>query len=214
MLVPLVVSQAVSTLLLAAALFTSTNIDDLFVLAALFMNPAYRTREIIFGQCVGIALLFCLSLLASLLALAIPREYIGAAGLFPIFLGLKGLWERRKRPFKQRKASPVSESSKWGRPTMVALLTLTNGGDNISIYVPVFALRSRLELLGIAVTFAFFTGIWCYVAHRFANHPRLSNPVRKYGPLFVPYILIVIGVLIAWDAGTLHLLIRAMNKGI
>ena len=210
----LAVERTAAIVLLAAALFSSTNVDDLFVLTALFMNPAFRAREIVIGQYAGIALLFSLSLLASLLALAIPRAYIGAAGLFPILLGLKGLWDRRKGAAEQGKASPVSDSGKWGRTMMVALLTLTNGGDNLSIYVPVFALHSRLELLVIGVTFAFLTGIWCYVAHHFVHHPRLGHPVRKYGALVVPYLLIVIGVLILWDAGTIHLLIRPMHRGI
>ena len=139
------------------------------------MNPAFRAREIVIGQYAGIALLFSLSLLASLLALAIPRAYIGAAGLFPIFLGLKGLWEGRKAAAEQGKASPIADSGKWGRTMMVALLTLTNGGDNLSIYVPVFALHSRLELLVIGVTFAFLTGSWCYVAHRVVHHPPFGK---------------------------------------
>ena len=46
---------------LAVVLFASTNIDDLFVLLALFADRRVGTRGIVVGQYLGIAILFAFS---------------------------------------------------------------------------------------------------------------------------------------------------------
>jgi cadmium resistance protein CadD (predicted permease) len=61
--------------------FTSTNIDDLFLLLAFFSDPAFAPRQVIVGQYVGIATLVLASLICSLAALIVPSAYLGLLGL-------------------------------------------------------------------------------------------------------------------------------------
>src|SRR6187455_1575737 len=71
--------------------FVSTNIDDIFLLTLFFGNKKFRDKEIITGQFLGMLILIVASLAGSLLGLILKQEYIGLLGLFPIYLGMKGL---------------------------------------------------------------------------------------------------------------------------
>ena len=78
---------------LAIALFASTNVDDMFVLVGFFADPRFRPRDIVTGQYAGIAALFALALLSSLLSLVISRAYIGLFGVVAIAVGAKRLFD-------------------------------------------------------------------------------------------------------------------------
>src|SRR3984957_38468 len=125
---------------LAVALFASTNVDDIFVLIGFFADPKFRTRDIVLGQYAGIAALFGVSLVASLLSLVIPRPYLGLLGIVAILIGAKKVVDfYRKRDKGQTTLERHSKTSAYGRSATVALVTMANGGDNIGIYAPSFA---------------------------------------------------------------------------
>jgi len=87
-------------------------------------------------------------------------------------------------------------------------VTMANGGDNIGIYAPSFAIRSRDEIALIALVFVAMTAFWCFAAHSMVNHPKLGKPIRRYGYRFAPIVLIGLGILIIYQAGSLGLLLR------
>ena len=190
----------------AIATFTSTNIDDIFVLLGLFADPKFRLRQIIIGQYLGIGVLYGVSAIASLLALVIPAAYIGLLGLAPIYFGLSRLWElwnggeAGDNPEDHAKAS-----AGHGNIVAIALVTIANGGDNISVYTPLFATRSAYEVLAIGCTFAVLTAVWLGAAHSLVNHPKLGAPIRRHGHRVVPFVLIALGILILYEAGTVTL---------
>jgi cadmium resistance protein CadD (predicted permease) len=93
-----------------------------------------------------------------------------------------------------------------GNILTVAIATLANGGDNLSIYTPLFATRSAVEIAAIGLVFALMTALWCVVGHWLVHHPALGAPIRRYGQRAVPFILIGLGALILYRAGTLNLL--------
>ncbi|MBB6488081.1 cadmium resistance transporter [Rhizobium lusitanum] len=187
----------------AIVVFASTDVDDLFVLLGFFADPKFRVRQIIIGQYLGIAALFGFSVLASLLVFVVPAAYIGLLGLAPIYFGLKRLWEiwngidTDDNPEDHEKAS-----AGHGNIVAVALVTIANGGDNISVYTPLFATRSAYEILAFGCVFAALTAVWLGVAHALVNHPKLGAPIRRHGYRVVPFVLIAIGVLILYEAGT------------
>lgn len=190
----------------AIATFASTNIDDIFVLLGFFADPKFRLRQIVIGQYLGIAALYGVSAVASFLVLVIPAAYIGLLGLAPIYFGLKRLWEfwngieTGDNPEDHEKASVGH-----GNIVAVALVTIANGGDNISIYTPLFATRSAYEILTIGCIFAVLTAVWLWAAHSLVNHPKLGAPIRRHGHRVVPFILIALGILILYEAGTARL---------
>lgn len=93
-----------------------------------------------------------------------------------------------------------------GNVAMVAAVTIANGGDNISIYTPLFATRTGPDIAVIGLVFATMTALWLLIAFRLISHPMLGAPIRRYGHRIVPVVLIGLGVLILSEAGTFQLL--------
>lgn len=160
----------------AIVLFASTNVDDVFVLVGFFSDTRFRTRDTVLGQYVGITALFSASV-ASLLSLVIPRAYIGLLGVIPILIGGKKFFELyQQRDRTEETLEHHSDANGNGRVATVALVALANGGDNIGIYTPSFAIRSAHEIIVIALVFVVMTALWCFVAHEIVNHPNLGSP--------------------------------------
>jgi cadmium resistance protein CadD (predicted permease) len=188
-------------LALAITLFASTNIDDLVVLIGFFADRRFRTRDIVAGQFVGVAALYLASASGSLLSLVIPRAYLGLLGILPIVIGIRKLSDLR------RDAS-APENSSQGSVAGVTLVTIANGGDNIAIYIPAFAVHSGAENAVIAMVFVAMTALWCMLAHWMVNHRRFGAPLRRYGHIFAPMVLIGLGLVIIYKAGTMGWLLR------
>jgi cadmium resistance protein CadD (predicted permease) len=192
---------------MAVVLFASTNIDDLFVLVGFFADPKLQARDIVLGQYSGIMALLCVSLGASLLSLKIPRTWVGLLGVLPILIGGKKLFDLyRKRQRIGGNAGRFSDAGRNGRVTTVAMVTMANGGDNIAIYTPLFAIRSAYEMALIALVFVVMIALWCFTAQAVVNHPRLGLPIRRYGSLLSPVVLIGLGALILYEAGSFELI--------
>jgi cadmium resistance protein CadD (predicted permease) len=194
---------------LALALFASTNVDDIFVLVGFFSDPRLQVRDIVIGQYAGIAALFGVSVAVSMLSLVIPGAYLGFLGIAPIAIGGKKLLDLdrgRDRTEESLEVHPVSRA--YMRTAAVALVTIANGGDNIGVYTPTFAIRSGHEVAMIALVFAVMTALWCFIAHSIVNHPKLGAPIRRYGRRVAPIVLIGLGFLILFQSGSVQLLFR------
>jgi cadmium resistance protein CadD (predicted permease) len=194
----------------AVVLFASTNVDDVFVLVGFFADPKLRAREIVLGQYAGFTALFCVSLAASLLSMVIPRAYFGLLGVVPILIGGKKMHDLyRKRDGTNVEAEYRSNAGGSGRAATVAMVTMANGGDNIGIYTPSFALRSAYEIAVIALIFAVMTALWCFAAHAMVNHPRLGSPIRRFGRRLAPIVFIGLGVVILYQSGSFGMLMHS-----
>ena len=191
--------MTIATAALAAFLFASTDIDDLLLLVVLFADSRLRTRQIVAGQFLGVFALFAASLVLAQTAQAIPREYVGLAGLLPIGIGVRKLWADGEEAITER-ARP------FGGVALVAASTLANGGDNIGVYTPVFAVRGAGDIAVFAVVFALMTALWLALARALVRHPALGVPIRRYGPVAVPLALIGLGISVLYEAGSLRAL--------
>jgi cadmium resistance protein CadD (predicted permease) len=188
-------------LALAVTLFVSTNIDDLIVLIGFFADRRFRTRDIVAGQYVGLTVLFLVSAAGSLLSLVIPGAYLGLLGIFPIVIGVRKLSSLRHGASEPQNISPGSVAG-------VALVTIANGGDNIGVYMPAFVVHSGSEIGMIAMVFIAMTALWCMLAHWMVNRPGLGAPLRRYGHILSPLVLIGLGLLILHHAGTIGWLLH------
>jgi cadmium resistance protein CadD (predicted permease) len=192
---------------LAIVLFVSTNVDDLLLLIAFFANSRFRARDVMAGQYAGVAFLFIVSLAAALLSLAIPKAYLGLLGIFPILIGIGKLLElRRDRTRTAPSKDLVATTGSYGNIASVALVTVANGGDNIGVYMPSFAVHSGSQVAIIALVFIVMTALLCMLAHWMVGHPRFAAPLRRYGHIFAPLVLIGLGILIIHNAGIPSLL--------
>jgi cadmium resistance protein CadD (predicted permease) len=191
------------TLIVATVVFAATNIDDIFVLLGFLADQRYRARHIIFGQCLGMAALVIVSIVAARIALIIPAAYIGLLGIVPAAIGIKQLVDAWRGEAPDAEQPPVQNSVReHGRVLAVAAVTVANGGDNIAVYTPLFAVRSAMETLVIIAVFAVMTILWCAAARWLVYHPTIGAPIRRYGHRLLPFILIGLGIFIMVEART------------
>ena len=99
-------------------------------------------------------------------------------------------------------------ASRYGNVAAVAVVTVANGGDNIGVYAPLFATRSGADIAAIGVVFAGMTLVWLAVTGWLINHRTLGVPIRRYGRGVAPFVLIGLGALIVFEAGSFELLGR------
>ena len=165
---------------LAIGLFVSTNLDDLFILLGFLSNPKFRPRQIVAGQLAGVGTLYAAAVvlsLVALVALVIPAAWVGLLGLLPIAIGLKEL----RQPGAPEDDADAIASPKQGRGNIltVAAMTVANCGDNLSIYTPVFATRTGLDVAVIGLVFAAMTLAWMGAASCLTHHRTLGAPIRR-----------------------------------
>lgn len=199
-----------ATLAWAVAAFISTNLDDLLLLASLFVGAEFGPGSVIVGQFVGMAVLVLASLAAARLAVAAPGGWPALLGFVPLLLGLKRGWTwwrgRQGRPGVPNQgfigAGQLQGSPSAYAPWTVTLLTIANGGDNLSVYIPLFAADRALIPVHVVV-FIFLTGIWCLIGYGLTHQPLLRERLTKYGPIVTPVVLVGIGLKVLTGARAL-----------
>ncbi|MBE9211036.1 cadmium resistance transporter [Nostoc sp. LEGE 06077] len=201
--------------------FTATNIDDIMILLLLFsqVDVNFRRRHIIFGQYLGFIAIIIASLPGFFGGLVVQREWIGLLGILPIAIGLMQLLNREQETieiqevnteFKQH--SPVNSvlslilSILHPQTYKVAAVTIANGGDNISIYIPLFAGQNLASLGVILSVFFLMVGVWCAIAYLLSQHTTIASLFSRYGKVIVPFVLIGLGLFIMYERGTFNLL--------
>jgi len=190
-----------TAILTGIASFAATNVDDIFLLLLFFsqVGGEFRGWHVVAGQYLGFGALVALSVLGSLGVLIVPGEWIGLLGLVPIFLGLRALIRLRGDSEEDRK--PIEGSGIWG----VATVTFANGGDNLGIYVPLFASVGFARMWIIVFVFFSLVAVWCYAGYKLASYPTVADKIDRYGHIVVPFVLIGLGIYILLESGSLSL---------
>ena len=183
-------------LALGVTAFAATNVDDAFVLLLFFGDRRYRARHVFVGQAVGLGLLVALSLVGALAALALPARAVGLLGLLPIGIGVKQLIERRRGRGDASAAIAPPRASGWRQAAAVAGVTLANGGDNVGIYVPLFATRPAGQTALLLVVFAVMLAAWTAAGYLLARRSALAGRLRRVSGVVMPWVLIGLGVTI------------------
>lgn len=208
----------------ALTAFIATNIDDIIILLLFFsqVDINFRYRHIVLGQYLGFTTIVIASLPGFFGGLVISREWIGLLGLLPIAIGIKQLMNREEETAQVQtvtshyevspsRGSMVSCFSSILNPQTykVAAVTVANGGDNISIYIPLFA-GSNLVSLGVNLgVFFVMVGVWCVLAFLLTRQPAIAYVLSSYSHAVVPFVLIGLGLFIMYERGTLNLLFSA-----
>ncbi|MBE9208282.1 cadmium resistance transporter [Nostoc sp. LEGE 06077] len=191
--------------------FTATNLDDLVILTLLFsqVNTHLRRRHIVIGQYLGFSTLVIASLAGFLGGLVLPSHWMGFLGFAPIAIGLNRLLNADKdSPSTTESEQELTKSSPFSgflssQSLSVAAITIGNGSDNISIYMPLFANADFSSLLVIIAVFLSLVGVWCYGTYKLTCQPAICNLISQYGNNIVPFVLIGLGVFIILDSASL-----------
>jgi len=190
--------------------FTATNLDDILILLLFFsqVNAVFRRRHIVFGQFLGFTALVLASLPGFFGRLIFPPDWIGMLGLLPIAIGLSRLLNPETDDSEAEAELEQSEKSFFSsflspQTYSVAAVTVANGGDNIGIYVPLFASNTLESLAVILAVFFSMVGVWCYAAYRLIQMRAIADTLTRYGNQLVPFVLIGLGMAILVKSGTL-----------
>jgi cadmium resistance protein CadD (predicted permease) len=180
---------------LAVVTFVITNIDDLLILSVYFAAPAYRGRNIVVGQFFGIITIILISLVGVILGNFLSDRWISLLGILPIIVGVKELLTN-----EGDEDDDVSVTKSSFQFLSVALVTIANGGDNIGVYVPLFASLPDFNFVVLYSTiFILLTGVLCFLAYYLTNHPKIKHHAATWGHKILPYFLIVLGIYILKD---------------
>lgn len=194
-------------LVLAATLaFVSTNVDDLFVLLVLH-GQRMRPASIVVGQYVGFGAIVAVSLVVAAGALLLRPEWVGFLGLAPIAVGVKMLLAARGRD-----REPARPASAARGALAVAAVTFANGGDNVAVYVPLFARRGWGETAAILAVFAVMVGVWCLLAGRLARMPLVAPVLDRWGHRIAPMVLMALGVYLFVSEGAVACIARWLGR--
>lgn len=189
--------------------FTATNLDDIVILLLFFsqVNAVFQRRHIVAGQYLGFIALVMVSLPSFFGSMLLPRPWIGLLGIVPIAIGISRLLNAdTEEELAEEKSQPIPLLGSILSPQTcsVAAVTFANGGDNVGIYMPLFASSNWQSLWVILGVFFLMVGVWCYVAYQLTKVPAIVETLTRYGNLLVPFVLIGLGSLILIDSHTLE----------
>lgn len=194
---------SMATIGIAVIVFASTNIDDILLLAAFFADPKIRARNIVIGQYLGLGILFTVSAVAAMASVLVPEGWSGLLGIVPLSLGIKSLFELCKKGHDDEIKVQESEHRIEGRfhsqMLAVSMITVANGGDNLGVYIPLFAKDTAFIPL-IGFVFLFMTAVWCLAGYFLVNNPLFGHHVQHYGRIALPFVLAGLGVFILSDS--------------
>jgi cadmium resistance protein CadD (predicted permease) len=189
--------------LTAVVLFAGTNVDDIVVLTVLSISSQAvgrpRMWHIWAGQYAGFTVLVAVSLAAAAGLAPVPGHWLWVLGLLPVGLGLGKLVTAVRAHRSGRYASPAVVTDVAG----VTGLTIANGGDNVSAYIPVFRTSSPAAVTVIVAVFMAAVAVYCLASSGFATHRAVTDALRRWGQWAVPVVYILIGCYIFYKTGVL-----------
>lgn len=194
----------------AVGMFAVTNIDDLLVLAVFFgQTRGHRPAavRVVAGQYLGFGAILIASIVGALGVGMLPEAAIPYLGLLPLLLGLRAGWNVWR---EHRRNQDDPDDARTTRPDgpgawQVAAVILANGGDNIGVYVPVFALAGIGGMTAYIVVFLIGVAVWCVAGWFLAIRPLIAKALSRWGHLILPIVLISIGLIILIEGGAFGL---------
>jgi len=211
----------ISTLIIGISAAFATTFDDNLYLTAFFgkVNRTFRPKHIVLGEFLGFTALVFASLPGFFGGLIVPEAWIGLLGFLPIAIGISNLMSREDEAEAVQAVSvnfTSADKSKHQKKSLLATIrdpqtyrvsavTIANGGNNIGIYVPLFA-SSNLPSLGVIVCVCYFTvGVWCILSYHLTRNPLAAPILTRYGRKIFPFVLIYLGLSILIKSGTYQL---------
>jgi cadmium resistance transport/sequestration family protein len=209
--------QLFGAVLVGITAFVATNLDDIVVLVIFFsqVNTTFRRRHIVGGQYLGFMVLLLISVPSYFGGLVLPKAWVGLLGLLPIWVGISQILDKdAENPEVKAVSSEVASGKKvsiltWmtsilnPKTYQVAAVTVANGGDNLGIYIPLFASNSLPRLAVIVSVFLILVGVWCWIAQRMTQQRAIALILARYGHRIIPFVLMGLGLYILVDSGTL-----------
>jgi cadmium resistance protein CadD (predicted permease) len=173
--------------------FAAAAVDNLIIVTALFTSSRATGRprpgSIVAGQYIGFAAIVGTSLVAAAGLRAIPDRWVGLVGFIPIAVGVRELWRLRGNDDDSR--PPLASTV-----AAIAMVTFTNGADDIGVYAPLFRSLQVIPGLLVAAEFLLLIGLWCAVGALLGTHRVVVATLGRTSNWLVPLVFISIGIVI------------------
>lgn len=192
----------------AIGLFVVTNIDDVIVLSLFYARGAGApgtTPRILGGQYLGFGAILAAAVLVALGARSfLPEEVIPYFGLIPLVLGLLAAW-RAWRAWRDDDDDDDKVGGKALSVATIAAVTFANGGDNIGVYVPVFATVGTAGIIAYSIVFLALVAVLVAAARFVATRKPIAEVLERWEQVLFPIVLIGLGVVILVEGGAFGL---------
>ena len=193
----------------AVGLFAVTNVDDLLLLSLFFGRGAGQpgtTRRIVAGQYLGFVALLAIAIAAAYGATFLPESATPYLGVLPLALGLRAAWQAWKDHRHGGSGGQQREDKQESPKTLqVAAVTFADGGDNIGVYLPVFAKAGTAGITVYVAVFLVLVAVWCAAGRLVASRPAIASVIRSWEHILYPLVLIALGLFILIQGGALGL---------
>ena len=200
--------ELLTPILQPIGLFVATNIDDIIVLSLFYARGAGQrgtTRKILLGQYLGFGGILLAAVVISLGARSfLPEDALPYFGLIPLALGLYAAW----RAWRNRGDDDDDEAKVADKQVgvlTVAAVTFANGGDNIGVYVPVFATASTTAIIAYCLVFLALVGLLVLAAKYVATRRPIAEILERWEHILFPLVLIGLGIVILLEGGAFGL---------
>lgn len=225
-----------TTLQIAFAAGLATTFDDNIYLTAFFgeIGRSFRPIHVVVGEVIGFTALLAISLLGYGVGMALPSSTVGLLGILPIVIGIQNLIEvlkdwRQQQDETDPKQTPAKSRSSPDKPGTgfrsrkvtvwralrdrqtydVALVSISNGANNLSIYIPLFASLSFAKILVTIPVLYLFIATWLSLSYSLTRMPGISLVLNRYAKTCFPFVLMWLGYRILNDSGA----IQAIHPG-
>ncbi|MEH1948710.1 MAG: cadmium resistance transporter [Nostoc sp.] len=213
----------IATIKIGLATAVATTFDDNIYLTAFFseVNRTFRPQHVVVGEIIGFTALVTVSFIGFFLGLAIPSTWTGLLGILPILIGLNNLFNLNKDDSAEDKSANLKRNSKFkgfdsrkrslwdvirDRQTYrVSSVTISNGGNNLGIYIPLFATSSIQNLTVIVPVCYFIVFCWLFMSYNLTRLPGIALVLSRYAGKIFPFVLMWLGFRILMDSESYRL---------
>ncbi len=201
--------ELLTPILQAIGLFVATTIDDIIVLSLFYARGAGQrgtTRKILLGQYLGFGGILLAAVVISLGARSfLPEDALPYFGLIPLALGLYAAWRAWRNRGDDDDDDEAKVADKQVGVLTVAAVTFANGGDNIGVYVPVFATASTTAIIAYCLVFLALVGLLVLAAKYVATRRPIAEILERWEHILFPLVLIGLGIVILLEGGAFGL---------
>ncbi|MFN5727984.1 MAG: cadmium resistance transporter [Pseudanabaena sp.] len=199
-----------SVIATGAAVALATTFDDNIYLTSFFgrVSRTFRPRHVVVGEFLGLTILISISLVGYFVGMVVSDMWVGLLGVLPIMIGIHQLMGKED----DENSDVIEEVEKVhievGRPRIkqslwstirdpkthrVTAVHVSNGGNNVAVYISLFA-SSSLPSLAVILTMCYMTiGFWCFCSYNLTRFPGISVLIARYGRKIAPFVLIYLG---------------------
>lgn len=180
-------------MLLAAAAFAATNVDNLLLLVTFSALLPFTRVGAAFLLSAGAILL--LALVGVLIGVAANPHWLGYLGSLPLGLGIYRGWRAYSGKWNPGHTAHNDTVSGYG----IFLILLSNSGDTLAILLPLVADTELRHVPGIVVATLITAALWLALARSLMRHGGVARAIAAQERWLLPVVMIAVGVFVLLD---------------